>query len=94
MEELNLSFNNYIEEVKKLNIEGKRNELINSVKHLIAIFESLAESDGIKLHFLKNNEIFDLNKNYVSEDDFIEAVLVYLEVAKNLIGEYLEAKNI
>jgi len=33
MEELNLAFNNYIEEVKKLDTTGKRNELINSIKN-------------------------------------------------------------
>lgn len=94
MEELNLAFNNYIEEVKKLDTTGKRNELINSIKQLIAVFESMAEDDRIELHFLKNREILDLSNNPVSEDDFIEAALVYLEVAKNMIGEYLEKKNI
>ena len=94
MEELNLAFNNYIEEVKKLDTIGKRNELINSIKQLIAVFESMAQNDRIELHFLKNREILDLSKNPVSEDDFIEAALVYLEVAKNMIGEYLTKKNI
>jgi len=94
MEELNLAFNNYIEEVKKLDTTGKRNELINSIKQLIAVFESMAADDRIELHFLKNREILDLSNNPVSEDDFIEAALVYLEVAKNMIGEYLEKKNI
>ena len=94
MQELNLAFNNYIEEVKKLDTTGKRNELINSIKQLIAVFESMAADDRIELHFLKNREILDLSNNPVSEDDFIEAALVYLEVAKNMIGEYLEKKNI
>ncbi len=94
MEELNLAFNNYIEEVKKLDTTRKRNELINSIKQLIAVFESMAADDRIELHFLKNREILDLSNNPVSEDDFIEAALVYLEVAKNMIGEYLEKKNI
>ena len=47
----------------------------------------------IELNFLKNREILDLNSNPVSEDDFIEAALVYLEVAKNIIGEYLLNKE-
>ena len=94
MEEVNIAFNNYIEEVKKLDIDGKRDELINSIKQLIVVFESFAENDEIELNFLRNREILDLNNNLVSEDDFIEAALVYLEVAKNIIGEYLEKKNI
>ena len=92
MEELQLSFNKYIDEIKKLDTLDKRDELIYSIKELIAIFEQLATIDNIDLHYLKNREINDLNNKNVSEDDFLEASLVYLEVAKNLIGEYLSKK--
>lgn len=89
MDELNLAFNEYIEEVKKLDTVAKRDELINSIKQLIAVFETLAEDEKIEINFLKNREILDLKSENVSEDDFIEATLVYVEVAKNIIGEYL-----
>ena len=89
MEELNIAFNDYITEVKKLNTIEKRNELINSIKELIVIFETLSKNEKIDIHYLKNREILDLNNEVVSEDDFIEAALVYVEVAKNIIGEYL-----
>lgn len=89
MNELNESFNDYINELKKLSTKEKRIELIDSIKELIAGFEFLAERDNLKLHYLKNKEILDLNNEFVSEDDFIEAAVVYVEVAKNLIGEYL-----
>ena len=94
MEELNLAFNEYINEVKKLDTISKRNELIKSIKNLIAVFDILANKDNIELHYLKNNEVLDLNRDFVSEDDFIEAALVYVEVAKNLIGEFLEKKGL
>ena len=89
MNKLNESFNEYINELKKLPIVEKRNELIDSIKELIAGFEFLAERDNVKLQYLKSKEILDLNNEIVSEDDFIEAAIVYVEVAKNLIGEYL-----
>ena len=89
MDELNKSFNDYVDEFKKLSIGEKRNELIESVKELIAGFEFLANQDNVKLHYLKNKEILDLNNDIVSEDDFLEAAIVYVEVAKNIIGEYL-----
>ena len=89
MNKLNESFNEYINELKKLPIVEKRNELIDSIKELIAGFEFLAERDNVKLQYLKSKEILDLNNEIVSEDDFIEAAIVYVEVAKNIIGEYL-----
>jgi len=94
MGELNIQFNNYIEEFKKLDINSKRDEFIRILKEFVVILNVMATNEGVETTFLKNNEILDLQKEYVSEDDFIEAALVYLEVAKNMIGEYLEKKNI
>ena len=89
MEELNISFQKYMDEFKKISTIEKRNEIIGSIKELIAIFEQIAKKDNIELHYIKNNEIKDLKQDQVSEDDFLEAELVYLEVAKNMIGEYI-----
>lgn len=94
MDELNLAFNKYIEEYKKLTVLEKREELIKSIKELIAGFEKIATVDNIELHYLRNREINDLKGENVSEDDFLEGTLVYIEVAKNLIGEYLGKKGI
>ena len=93
MEELNNAFNEYIEEVKKMDISSKRDELLNSVKEIIAFFESLAQNENMELHYLVNRELIDLNGTNVSEDDFIEGLLVYVEIAKNIMGEYLEKKG-
>ena len=92
MNEVNQAFNDYIEAFKKLDTQSKRDEIINSIKETIALFETLADQDHIPLHYLRNGEIKDLNKDEVSEDDFLEATIVYLEVAKNIIGEYLDHK--
>ena len=94
MDELNLAFNKYIEEYKKLTVLEKREELIKSIKELIAGFEKIATVDNIELHYLRNREINDLKGENVSEDDFLEGTLVYIEVAKNIIGEYLGKKGI
>ena len=93
MEYLDQTFFDYIEEYKKLDINSKREELINSLKEMIAIIDMKAKSEEINLYYLKSKEILDLNSNNVSEDDFLEAALVYLETGKHLIGEYLDKKN-
>lgn len=93
MEELNIAFEEYMNEFKKLPTNEKRTEIITSIKEIIVAFEQLAAIDGIKLSYLKSREIADLKQDNVSEDDFLEAELVYIEVAKNIIGEYLNSKN-
>ena len=92
MKELEQAFYEYIEQIKKLDTKYKRNELILSIKEIIVGFEAMAKNDAITLNKLKSNEIFDLKEGAESEDDFLEAAIVYLEVAKNLMGEYLNIK--
>lgn len=91
MEELNRAFNEYINEFKNLTTKEKRNEVLNSIKEMIVIFEKLAEIDNIKLEYLKTNEILEYQKSE-NEDEFLEAELIYIENAKNLIGQYLDKK--
>lgn len=91
MDELNKSFDEYIIEFKKLTTLEKREEVLSSIKDLIAIFEGLASMDKINLNYLKSKEILDIKTSH-TEDDFLEAIIVYLENAKNLIGQYLDKK--
>ena len=93
MEERNIEFQNYINAFKELDYSSKKEELINSFKEFIVMIDSIAGSDKISLEYLHSNEILDFNNNNKSDADFVEAVLVYLEVAKDLIGQYLLKKE-
>lgn len=92
MEELDNLFQEYMNEFKKLNIIQKRSEVLNSIKELIAAIEKFAEVDRVSLEYLKSGEILDISKSD-TEDDFLEAEIVYIENAKNLIGQYLDQTN-
>ena len=93
MDETNQAFKEYMEEFKKLSIQEKRDEIMKAIKELIVIFQGFANMDNINLEFLKSKEILDIDKSD-TEDDFLEAELVYIENAKNIIGQYLDKKNI
>lgn len=86
--DLNNEFENYIDKLKVMDIDFKRKELLSNIKELIYIFDLLAKEDNINLNYLKSKEILDIE----NEDDFLEAAIVYVEVAKNIIGEYLNKK--
>lgn len=92
MNEINNAFNNYMNEVKKLDTNGKRKELYDSLMNLGNSIVELARLEGIELHYLKNREINDLFNKNLSEDDYLEAMLVYFEMIKNMVGEYLLSK--
>lgn len=93
MNEINETFNNYMNEVKKLDTNGKRKELYDSLMNLGNSIVELAKMEGIELHYLQNREIDDLYNENLSEDDYLEAMLVYFEMIKNMVGEYLLAKQ-
>lgn len=92
MNELNESLNEYIESVKELDTNSKRQELYESLIDFGQTIQELAQDDDIQLHYLNNKEIDDLYNNNLSEDDFLEAMLVYVEMIKNMVGEYLLQK--
>ncbi|MBE6154320.1 MAG: hypothetical protein E7163_01925 [Firmicutes bacterium] len=93
MDEINTSFKEYIESFKQMSIPDKRLEIIHSINEITVMFDALAKNSNIELSYLKSNEVLDLKQGNESEDDYLEALLVYIENAKSMIGEYLIKKN-
>ena len=89
MNELNGSFNQYLEIFKRLSIPEKRQDIIYAINEITASFASLAEDENINIEYIKSKEITELKNGYESEDDYLEALLVYIENAKNVLGQYL-----
>ena len=93
MDELNREFNNYIDEFKKLDSFDKMKEIVDSIKQLVSFIDLLALEKNIDLKYLTSKEVSDLNKDDCTEDDYLEAILVYIEVVKNNIAQYLDSKE-
>ena len=93
MDEINQEFQEYMDAVKALDTKGKRKELYDSLFHFAKTIQELAQKEGIELHYLQNREIEDLYNENLSEDDYLEAMLVYFEILKNMVGEYLLNKQ-
>ncbi len=93
MDELNIAFNDYIDAYKDLDIAEKRKEMINNIKEMIAMIEQTATDEGIVLNYLRSREILDLDEGRESEDDYLEALLVYVENFKNILGQYLDKRK-
>ena len=89
MTELEIAFKEYMESFKQLQIPDKRKEIIYNINEITAMFDMLASESKIELTYLKSHEISELKDGYESEDDYLEALLVYVENAKNILGQYL-----
>ena len=90
MDELSNAFNGYIDEYKKLDIKSKREEFLNQLRDYVASLTVIANAYNVSVNYIKSREILDLKKDFVSENDFLEAAVVYLENSKNIIGQILE----
>lgn len=89
MDELGIAFKEYVDAFKQMSTIDKRKEIIRSINEVTAMFEMLANESNLKLSYLKSEEVTDLKDGYESEDDYLEALLVYIENAKSVLGQYL-----
>ena len=85
----NNEFNSYIDEFNKLDLLNKKKEILNSVKELIAPLDLLMLEQGKDVDYLTTGNVLDIDGDF-SEDEFLEELMVNIENAKNMIGEYIE----
>lgn len=89
MEDANTLFTEYMDAFKELDISEKRIEIINSIKEVSALLVKLAADDGISLKCLNSKEILNFKNGRETEEEFLEALLVYIENFKEMLGQYL-----
>lgn len=82
-------FDKYINEFKKLPLKRKKIEVINELKKFLAITIKLKQDLKIEKEILMNREVLDI-KESMQEEDFIEAVYVYLYSIEESLGDYLD----
>ena len=92
--ELQSKFTDYIEEFKQQDINTKRKEVVDSLKELISVLDVVCQKSGVSVQYLRSREINDIEKSTATEDDYLEAYLVYIENVKNIISKYLLDKDL
>lgn len=85
----NNEFNNLINTFVLLNTEEKADEIINTLKEDIAIFEGISKINNFNDELIFNREIVDVNKVNPSVDDYYEAIFVYLKMLEDISGKVL-----
>ena len=77
MEEKQKVFTAFMDEFVKLNVDEKNNEIIEKQKLIIAFLLKFAVEHGIAFEFLKSKEISDIEGNNGTNEDYLEAMMVY-----------------
>lgn len=91
--ENNEQFDECVEKFKVLKLKDKRKICENDLKEIMAILQQLNEVNNNKTKVLFNREITDINKEECSEDDFVEAMFVYINSIKELLASYIDVKE-
>lgn len=77
------NFDEYVEAFKKLPLEKKKEILITDFKELLIVINKLNNNNK---DVLFNRELLEVNQ---TEDDFVEAIFVYLCSIKESLGNYI-----
>lgn len=88
-EEKQAVFNEFMEEFVKLDKETKNKEIIEKEKTIIAYLMNYAEERNLDYDLLANKEIKDILDGNGTDDDYIEAMMVYLHNIEEIIGAIL-----
>lgn len=79
-------FTSFMNEFVKLDINQKNTEIIEKQKVILAFLLKFAEEHGIDFAFLKSKEINDIEGNAGTNEDYLEAMMVYTQNIEELIG--------
>lgn len=90
MEE-NSDFNVYIDAYKHLPLQEKKALVLEEIKKILAFMEKLKLDLNIQDKILFNREILDLNNDNISDDDFVEAIFVYIHSIQESTALYADA---
>ena len=93
MNEVEIAFKEYVDAFKQMETIDKRKEIIRNINEVTAMSDMLATESNMQWSYLKSNEVTELKDGYESEDDYLEALLVYIENAKSILGQYLAKVN-
>ena len=84
-------FNNCVKEFCNLELYEKRQVIIDDLIETLSIVDKVASDIGNERELLLNREILDAkNLQECSEDDFNEALFVYLHSIREPLGAILE----
>ena len=79
-------FEAHLDKYKSLNINDKREKIISEIKLMIVVLEKMCIDNNIPYREIKSKEILALKQENYSEEDYLEALFVYVEYLKEVLG--------
>ena len=84
------NFKEYMEYFKNQPLKEKQSIILDQLKILTSFSNSMCKELDLKNEILVDKEVLDVNKREYTEDDFAEAVVVYINSIQNSICDYVD----
>lgn len=84
----NENFKEYMYFFKEQTLKEKQKIIYDQLKLLSGFTNNLCETAGIKNEIITNKEILDLESSTYTEDDFAEAIIVFINSIQNSICDF------
>ncbi len=82
------NFQEYMNYFKEQSLKDKQSIIIDQLKMLSSLTNTMCKQLKIENEIIINRELIDLNKDKYTEDDFAEAVIVYVNSIQNSICDF------
>ena len=82
-------FNKYMEEFKKNSLEEKRKISLDQLKIIASLTNTMCNELGVKNDLIITKDVLEAEKN-ISEDDYVEAVVVYTSSIQNSLCDFID----
>lgn len=82
------NFDEYMEFFKGLPLKEKQSIILDQLKMITSFSNQMCKEFDIPNEVLLNSELLDTEKEDYTEDDFAEAVIVYVNSIQNSLSDY------
>lgn len=82
------NFEEYIEFFKTQSLREKQDIIIEQLKMLSIFTNNMCKELNVNNELLLSRELVDLNKENYTEDDFAEAIIVYINSIQNSLCDF------
>lgn len=80
--------NEYMKFFKEQSLKEKQNIIYEQLQMLVGFTNNLCKELDIENEIIINRELLDLKKDDYTEDDFAEAIIVFINSIQNSICDY------
>ena len=83
-------FNNYMKEFKQNSLDEKKRISLDQLKIVASLANTMCNELGIDNNVIVTKDIVEAKEKNITEDDYVEAVVVYTSSIQNSLCDFVD----